>query len=205
MSTNEALAVMEKTRTNAAAPAALESFFFETETHRLIRERVFSVLESREIRLACGLYEQKGAALIGPAGSGKSTMMARVIREYEEAAVTTGGRDFGHKIVSAIVPGKASVKDTCFAILREIGYPTEGNRTEDYLINCLRRQLQNHHIAAIHLDEVQDAGRYATEEAMSAFAKRFRNLMQVGPWPVSLILTGTWEGREFINHAPSPS
>tara|TARA_R110000850_G_scaffold77486_7_gene167710 strand:- start:223 stop:1233 length:1011 start_codon:yes stop_codon:yes gene_type:complete len=203
MTTNETLAVMEKMRSNAAATAALDTFFFETETFRLIRERVFSVLEARETRLARGLYEQKGAVLIGPAGSGKSTMMARVIREYEEAAVATGGREFGHRIVSAIVPGKASVKDTCRAVLREVGYPTKGNRTEDYLIDCLRRQLQHHHIAAIHLDEIQDAGRYATEEAMSAFAKRFRNLMQVGPWPVSLILTGTSEGREFINHDPT--
>ena len=35
---------------------------------------------------------------------------------------------------------------------------------------------------------------------MSSFAKRFRNLMQNPPWPVSLILTSTLEGREFINH-----
>jgi len=186
-------------------PPANPGRFSETETHRLIRERVFSVLEAREIRLARGLYEQKGAALIGPAGSGKSTMMARVIREYEEAAVAIGGRAFGHRIVSAIVPGKASVKDTCCAILREIGYPTRGNRTEDYLIDCLRRQLQKHRIEAIHLDEVQDAGRYATEEAMSAFAKRFRNLMQVGPWPVSLIMTATLEAKDLINQDPTLS
>ncbi|MBU3034239.1 AAA family ATPase [Epibacterium mobile] len=117
--------MMEETRVKAAATAALDTFVFETETHRLIRKRVFSVLEARETRLARGLYEQKGAALIGPAGSGKSTMMARVIRENEEAAVATGGRAFGHRIVSAIVPGKASVKDTCCAVLREIGYPTK--------------------------------------------------------------------------------
>ncbi|WP_417674004.1 ATP-binding protein [Pseudodonghicola sp.] len=205
MTTNEALSVMEKIRANAVATTALDTFFCETETYRMIRERVFGVLEAREIRLARGLYEQKGAALIGPAGSGKSTMMARVIREYEEAAVATGGRAFGHRIVSAIVPGKASVKDTCCAILREIGYPTRSNRTEDYLIDCLRTQLQHHRIAAIHLDEVQDAGRYATEETMSAFAKRFRNLMQVGPWPVSLIMTATLEAKKLINHDPTLS
>lgn len=205
MTTNEALSVMEKIRANAVATTALDTFFCETGTYRMIRERVFGVLEAREIRLARGLYEQKGAALIGPSGSGKSTMMARVIREYEEAAVATGGREFGHRIVSVIVPGKASVKDTCCAILTKIGYPTKGSRTEDYLVDCLRTQLQHHRIAAIHLDEVQDAGRYATEETMSAFAKRFRNLMQVGPWPVSLIMTATLEAKKLINHDPTLS
>lgn len=102
--------------------------------------------------------------------------------------------------ISVIVPGQASIKDTCCVILNKLESPTHGNRPEEYRMRRLRQQLEHKHIAAVHLDEVQDAGRHATLKAMSSFAKRFRYLMQGPPWPVSLILSATPEGREFINH-----
>lgn len=126
-------------------------------------------------------------------------MVKEVIRRYETAAGATGGREYGHKIVSAIVPGKAGVKETCRAVLNKLDYPTRGERTEEYLIGCLRTQLEELQIAGVHLDEVQDAGRYANADTMQGFVKRFRNLMQESPWPVCLILTSTCEGRELIN------
>lgn len=79
-------------------------------------------------------------------------------------------------------------------------YPANSSRFVLYLIDCVRVQLQNRGTAAIHLDEVQDAGRYSTATARSNFAKRFRNLMQKAPWSVCLILSSTPEGVEFVNH-----
>lgn len=196
----DAFAEMVAIRRNAAETAELSRIFFETTPFRRIRSEVFGLLEAREARLKLGQFEQKGMALIGPAGSGKSRLLARTTEEYEQIAEATGGRNFGHKVVSVIQPGQASVKDTCRAILDKIGYPVDGIRTEDYLIACLRAQLEHRRIAAIHLDEVQDAGRHATAATMSSFAKRFRNLMQSPPWPVTLILSSTPEGRDFINH-----
>jgi hypothetical protein len=35
---------------------------------------------------------------------------------------------------------------------------------------------------------------------MRMFSKKFRNLMQYRQWPVCLILTAFFEGREFNNH-----
>jgi hypothetical protein len=64
----------------------------------------------------------------------------------------------------------------------------------------LKALLEHERVAAVYLDELQDAGRHTTQEAMSSFAKRFRNLMQDPPWLVCLILSATPEGREFINH-----
>lgn len=198
--TNDALALMATIRDREQQKADLSDLFIETEVYRNIRAAIFGALEAREARLKHRQFEQKGVAIIGLPGSGKSRMIARAIAEYEQAAQATGGREFGHRIVSLIVPGQASVKDTCFAILDATGYPRNDIRTEDYLVERVRTSLEYHQIAALHLDEVQDAGRHSTATARSNFTKRFRNLMQQDPWPVCLILSSTVEGKESVNH-----
>lgn len=123
MTDNRAVAEMNQIDQVAAQLAELEGHFFETDDYRKFRTRVFRVLARREARLKRGLIEQWGAALIGPAGSGKSRIAERVIAEYTDLAEQTGGRKFGTKIVSAIVPGKATVRDTCKAILKALDEP----------------------------------------------------------------------------------
>lgn len=178
----------------------LEQAFFPTTPYRDFRSRMFSILEAREQRLKIGHAEQKGTALIGPPGSGKSRMVAQAIKEYQAMAEATGGREFGYRILSATVPGRATVKETSKEILRQLGYPVEKARDEDYLVQKIMTLMKYQHVAGLHLDEVQDAGRHATSETMKSFAKRFRNMMQDREWPICLILSATLEGREFINH-----
>jgi hypothetical protein len=190
----------QKIRDMAALVTTLEGDFFPTGTYNLFRKRVFQVLELREERLKKGITEQKGAALIGPAGVGKSHMAEQVVVEYAEWVKASGGREFGSKIVSVIVPAKATVIATCNAILRALGYPIVSSRTEDYLVTLVTIHLREHRIAALHLDEVQDSGRHKTSDSIETYAKRFRNMMQDKEWPICLIMTGTLEGRRFINH-----
>lgn len=187
-------------RRTAAIKAQLEREFFPTPDFELFLDRVFQVLEDREERLKVGAFEHEATALIGPAGSGKSRITQQVIQDFQDNAEATGGRQFGSKIISVIVPARATIKDTLRAALRETGYPCEANRDEDYLSQRLNYQFENQHVAALHLDEVQDSGRHKTSDSMKTFGKKFRNLMQKGGWQVSLILTGTLEAREFINH-----
>jgi hypothetical protein len=187
-------------RHRADLTTSLSAEFFPTAPFRDFQARVFGVLEEREARLKAGLTEQKGAALLGPAGTGKSRMAEKVISNFEAVAESTGGREFGSRIVSTIVPGRASIKDTLREILRQIGYPCESTRDEDYLTQRVIAQFEGQRVAALHLDEVQDSGRYATSDSTRMFSKKFRNLMQHRRWPVCLILTATLEGREFINH-----
>jgi hypothetical protein len=194
------LAEMETHRRSANLLTALEGHFFETEPYRLFRSRIFQVLEAREARLKAGLIEQKGAALIGPAGSGKSRMAHEAIAEYRSLAQATGGREFGHEVVSVIVPGRATVKETAKEILRALGYPISSVRDDDYLVQMVVTQMKRRSFAALHLDEVQDAGRHKTSDSMESFAKMFRNIMQDREWPICLILTATLEGRAFVNH-----
>ena len=54
-------------------------------------------------------------------------------------------------------------------------------------------------VAAVHLDEVQDSGRYKTKDSIDAFLKIFWNMMQHKEWPICLIMTATPEARQLIN------
>jgi hypothetical protein len=158
------------------------------------------VIEARDKRLKIGLLEQKGGALIGPSGAGKSRMVEKAIEEFHKVAEATGGREFGHHIVSVIVPGRATPRETAAAILKALGYPLKNARDEDYLFDRIRDLLKQQRIAGLHLDEVQDAGRHTTDAAKDHFTKRFRNLTQDKEWPICLFLSATLEGRELINH-----
>lgn len=123
-----------------------------------------------------------------------------MINDYKAATDNSGGREFGNQILSVIVPGKANFRETGKAILRELGYPIQTVRDEDQLMIRISQVMRSEKIAGLHLDEIQDAGRYKTVETMKYFAKRFRNMMQDNEWPICLILTGTGECKEFLNH-----
>lgn len=189
----------------AELKVALEvNLFVKTEIYFGFRDRVFRALEDREARLKVGRKEQKGAALIGPAGSGKSRIAEEVINEYHALTEASGGREFGCRIISVIVPGRATVRETLTAILKALGYRAKGGvREEDTLANTVMTHLKEHRIAAVHLDEVQDSGRFKTSDSVEAFAKRFRNFTQDKEWPVCLLMTATLEGKAMINHDPT--
>ncbi|KZY25698.1 MULTISPECIES: TniB family NTP-binding protein [Roseobacteraceae] len=182
---------------------ALEDHFEKTDVYWGFRKRVFGVLAQREARLRAGKTEQKGAALIGPAGSGKSRLAKEIIAEHHALAEDADDRQFGCRILSVIVPGRATVKETLTAILSELKVPVHTRRDDDYLARLVMEYFKECGIAGLHLDEVQDSGRYKTSDSIEVFIKRFRNMMQHSEWPICIILTATPEGRAMINHDPT--
>lgn len=177
----------------------LEERFEQTATYRRFRQRVFRILASREARMREGKSELRGAMLIGPAGAGKSRIADEIIKEHDALTKQAGDWQFGTRILSVVVPGRSTVKETLNAILRELGHPARGRRDEDYLSSLVMNYLRECGVAAVHLDEVQDSGRYKTKDSVDPFLKIFRNMMQHKEWPVCLIMTATPEARELLN------
>jgi hypothetical protein len=198
-----ALADYKQANSNASNAVKLESYFEKTEIYWEFRKRVFNVLAHREARLLAGKSEIKGAFLIGPSGAGKSRIADEIIAEHHALTEEVGDRRFGSRILSVIVPGRATVKEALEAILQALGHPAKGRRDEDYLGKVVGAYLKDSQIAALHLDEVQDVGRYKTNDSIEVFLKRFRNMMQDPSWPVCLIMTATPEARRLINHDPT--
>ena len=190
---------LEQVEPSIATCSELREQFVPTPTFEKFLARLFYVLELREDRMKVGSEGIKGLALIGPPGTGKTRTVRMAAELYADSVEARGGRQFGSKVITVTVPSRASVKDTCCEILRQLGYPITGTRTEDYLVNRVIEKLEEHRIAGLHLDEFQDAGKHASKASLEMFTKRFRNLMQSSRWPVSLILSGTMEARELLN------
>ena len=106
----------------------LEERFEKTATYHQFRERVFRILASREARMRKGKSELKGAVLIGPAGAGKSRIAEEIIKEHNALSKRAGDWQYGTKILSVVVPGRSTVKETLNAILRALGHPARGRR-----------------------------------------------------------------------------
>jgi hypothetical protein len=199
MNSAQAISDFEALRRNADLMVDLKSRFFETDDYLRLKQRVFNVLSMRASQLKAGQSELKGAALIGPPGIGKTRMVEKIAADYGALVEATGGCEFGSKVFSVTVPGRATVRETCLEILREIGYDIVASRDEGYLFERVVGQLEKHKIAALHLDEVQDSGRYTTSDSMKQFTGKMRNFMQKRSWPVCIIITGTLEAKKIIN------
>lgn len=195
----EALAARETAQSLAQGTVDLAKIFYSTGDFRLLRQRVFRALAEREKKMAEGLTEhQTGVAIIAAPGSGKSRMMSQVLQEHHAISETLNDCRFGYRILNVLVPGNATIKETCEEILCALNYPNERVRDEAYLVRRVRNLLAKERIAGLWLDEVQDVGRHATPKAILAFTKRFRNLMQDSQWPVCLFLSATPEAREIF-------
>lgn len=125
MSFEQAIIENQELRENVGIQAELEKNFFETEPYGAFRRRLHAVMEARDQRLKIGLFEQKGGALIGPSGAGKSRMVEKAIADFHSVAEATGGREFGHQIVSVIVPGRATPKGNGGRDSQDLGIPPE--------------------------------------------------------------------------------
>lgn len=186
-------------RANSEQKVSLEGYFHQTPEFLNFRKKVFSALLDRENKLKAGRRGVKGVGLVGHAGSGKTRMTEKVIEDYHQFAAKSEPFEFGSKIISVTVPGRATVRETMTAILKVLGYEVRASRDDDYLTRMVVLHLKGNSVAGLHLDEVQDVGRYRTADSRLVFLKRFRNLMQDEDWPVSLIMTGTPESKELFN------
>ncbi|MFG6591913.1 ATP-binding protein [Sulfitobacter sp. 1A12157] len=195
----EAFKAFTATSALAAQLVRLEEHFEQTATYRRFQKRVFDILAAREARMGKGKGELKGAMLIGPAGAGKSRIVEEIIKEHHALTQHVGNWQYGTRILSVVVPGRSTLKETLNAILKALGHPARGRRDEEYLASLVTTYLKLCGVAAVHLDEVQDSGRYKTKDSTDPFLKVFRNLMQAKDWPVCLIMTATPEATDILN------
>lgn len=181
--------------------AALRDHFVQHERFDPLEARFAMLIAKRLSDLTPGRFsEAHGLALSGASGTGKSAAMAFLLDRARQRLVTTQHPDA--TIISLRVPSPATLKFLGQTLLRALGYQISSERQAWYIWDLVRHHLRERKVLFVHLDEAQDLASRGTRHELSAVASMLKTLMTDPDWPVGIILSGTPELEEILNHDP---
>lgn len=170
-----------------------------------LRREFDVLLHRRRADLAAGRSpEARGIAVVGHAGSGKSTAIARLLDRHPDIQCLGPDR-LEADVASFLVPSPATLKSVGLACLTGLGYPLRRDRTAMIIWELVQTHLHQRRVLFLHLDEVQDLHVSRSKNEMQAVVNTLKSLMQHSAWPVGLILSGTMALKELINVDPQLS
>ncbi|WP_128254752.1 TniB family NTP-binding protein [Falsirhodobacter deserti] len=88
------------------------------------------------------------------------------------------------------------------SLLRALGFQISSERQAWYIWDLVRHHLRERKVLFVHLDEAQDLASRGTKHELRAVAAMLKTLMTDADWPVSIILSGTTELEDILNHDP---
>ncbi|MDF2143281.1 TniB family NTP-binding protein [Paenirhodobacter sp. CAU 1674] len=144
--------------------------------------------------------EARGIALSGASGAGKSAAIEHLITRARKRLEAEGHGEM--TIVSLRVPSPATLKFVGQELLRALGYQIGAERQAWYIWDLVRHHLRERRVLFVHLDEAQDLACRGTRHELNAVASMLKTLMTDGEWPVGLILSGTEDLEDILNHDP---
>lgn len=145
-----------------------------------------------------GYAEARGIAVVGASGCGKSTCVNRVIRHHNRDNVAPEGAT-QRNIVSISVPSPATLKSVGHALLSELGYELQRERSAAHIWDQVRYMLKEQRVLFLYLDEAQDLLKSGTPKETQSVVNMLKTIMQEPDWPVNLILSGTPELTKILN------
>lgn len=144
--------------------------------------------------------EAHGLALTGSSGAGKSAATEYLLGNQ---SLRLSDEGFGDTtIISLRVPYPATLKFVGQTLLRALGYQISSERQAWYIWDLVRHHLKERRVLFLHLDEAQDIASRGTKHELSAVASMLKTLMTDREWPVGIILSGTTELEDILNHDP---
>ncbi|WP_449045964.1 TniB family NTP-binding protein [Paracoccus versutus] len=181
--------------------AALRDHFIHHERFELLEARFAMLVAKRLSDLDAGRSsEAHGLALSGPSGTGKSAAMHHLLAGVGQQLSTT--RHWDAPIISLRVPSPATLKFVGYTLLRALGYQISSERQAWYIWDLVRHHLKERQVLFVHLDEAQDLASRGTKHELNAVASMLKTLMTDPDWPVGIILSGTPELEDILNHDP---
>lgn len=181
--------------------ARLRDPFIHHDRFAALEDRFAILLEKRLADLEAGrITEAHGLALSGASGAGKSAAMAYLLGRARAHLIDRGHGEA--TIVSLRVPSPATLKFVGRTLLRALGYQISSERQAWYIWDLVRHHLRERQILFVHLDEAQDLSSRGTRHELTAVASMLKTLMTDEDWPVGLILSGTTELEDILNHDP---
>lgn len=181
--------------------AALQDYFVSHDRFVPLEERLSLLMERRLADLSADrVTEARGIALSGASGTGKSRAMTQLISRMWKQFADHELSDAA--IVSLRVPSPATLKFVGQMVLKALGYQLSAERQAWYIWDLVRFQLRERKVLFLHLDEAQDLSSRGTRNEMTSVASMLKTLMTDEDWPVGIILSGTNELEEILNHDP---
>lgn len=182
----------------ATTVVELRAFFAHHEGYAMLREQFEILLAERCAALAAGRpVEARGIAVIGDTGSGKTTAVRHLLRNYlPEAGEETA------EVASFQVPSPATLKHVGYELLNALGYPMNRLPTSMIIWGKVRFHLRERQVKFLHLDEAQDLAINQSDKEKIDVVNTLKSLMQEPSWPVGLILSGMPDLRSMLNMDP---
>ncbi len=191
--------------TNNSTPErvlALKQIFADSPIYFDLENQVLSMLEQRRVEINEGVTnEARGVALIGASGSGKTTIVNRLIKSLSKRHQASLQSD-ECEILSFPVPSPATLKFVGQRGLQAIGYPLRRDKTSHIIWDMFKEHLHARKTLILHLDEAQDLSLNQTAREMQSVINTLKSLMQNQEWPVSIILSGMPILKDMLNHDP---
>lgn len=181
--------------------AALRVHFIHHERFEPLEARFAMLIAKRLSDLeADRSSEAHGLALSGASGTGKSAAMHHLLACARNRLSTTLHPDA--TIISLRVPSPATLKFVGQTLLRALGYQIGSERQAWYIWDLVRHHLKERKVLFVHLDEAQDLASRGTKHELNSVASMLKTLMTDPEWPVGIILSGTPELEDILNHDP---
>lgn len=191
----------ERIKDTARRIALLRGHFIHHDRFEPLEARFSLLIEKRLADCEAGrISEAHGLALSGPSGAGKTSAMVQLIVRSRKWLECSGHEDTS--IVSIRVPSPATLKFVGQTLLRALGYQISSERQAWYIWDLVRHHLKERKILFVHLDEAQDLASRGTRHELNSVASMLKTLMTDPEWPVGIILSGTPELEDILNHDP---
>ena len=184
--------------------SGLRARFARHDRYEDLRREFDILLHRRRADLAADRIDEGRGIVVGHAGSGKSTAIARPFLKHPHIQRLEPGR-LEADVASFLVPSPATLKSVGLACLSGLGYPLRRDRTAMIIWELVQNHLHQRRILFLHLDEVQDLHVSRSKGEMQAVVNTLKSLMQNTTWPVSLVLSGTMALRDLVNLDPQLS
>lgn len=140
-------------------------------------------------------------AVVGPAGSGKSALVRRMIGSRDEFRKSDDGRC--GPLLSVVAPSPSTLGALGNLLLRETGYPSTRTFRETHVWPMVHRQLHEHGVRILVIDETQHTDEIGTVAEARKVANTLKRIMQDSEWPVWLILVGLPQLLRFLQEDSS--
>lgn len=180
----------------------LRALYVPTPEFKLLKQQLWELLEQRRADDADGVVPRtRGIVLVGASGSGKTTALEQLARNFSQQMQTDEAQEFCEYIYWKVA-NSDTTKAMGMEILRAAGYgfgDMSPSKTVPAIFHQVKVNFKLRGTKFLGIDEAQDLVRHQTDKERQVIVTNLKSLMENSVWPVGLVLAGTPNLKPIIN------